>query len=161
MNDRHVASLAPQKLDCAVRDNLVHVHVRRGAATRLKDINNKLVVKSSLHNPLGRGDNGLALLRVQQSQLHVSSRSRKFDQSHSPDEFLRKTQTRYGEVLNGPLGLSPIIRRTWNFDLAHRVLIQSIFFNCDHYLDAEESRRIGTKKHSLSTLKIVQFTETS
>src|SRR5229473_1807419 len=96
MNDRLVASLAPEKLDCAVRDDLVH--------------------------------------------LHVSSRSRKFDQSHSPDEFLRKTQTRYGEVLNSPLGLSPIIRRTWDLDLAHRVLVQSIFFNCDHYLDAEESR---------------------
>src|SRR5713101_3537951 len=140
MNHRLVASLAPEKLDCAVRDDLVHVHVRRGTATRLEDINNKLVVESSLHYLLGRGDDGLALLRVQQSQLHVCSRSREFDQSHSSNEFLRKTQTRYGEVLNGPLGLSPIIRRTRDLNLAYRISVQPIFFSCDHYRGAEESR---------------------
>src|SRR2546425_7705446 len=119
MNNRLVASLAPEKLNGAIGDDLVHVHVRRGPATCLEDVNNKLVVESPLHDLLCRGNNSLALLRVQQSQLHVGSRSRQLDESHSTDEFLRKAQTRYGKVLNRSLGLSAIIGRTRDFDLAH------------------------------------------
>src|SRR5438552_176987 len=79
-----------EKLNSAVRDDFVHVHVRRGTATCLEDINHELVVESPLHNLLRRRNNGLTLLRVQQSQLHVGPRSRELDQSHSPNEFLRK-----------------------------------------------------------------------
>src|SRR6266566_7655860 len=126
-------------LDRAIRDDLVHVHIRRRPATRLEDVNNELVVKSSLHYLLGRGDDSLALLRVQQSQLHVGPRSGELDQSHSPNEFLRKAQTRYWEVLNGPLGLSAIIRGTRDLDFAHGVPVQPILLNRNHYRDAEES----------------------
>src|SRR6266480_787919 len=112
---------------------------RRNVNRRLEDVVNELVVKSSLHYLLGRGDDSLALLRVQQSQLHVGPRSGELDQSHSPNEFLRKAQTRYWKVLNGPLGLSAIIRRTRDFDFAHGVPVQPILLNRDHYRDAEES----------------------
>src|SRR5690349_16675828 len=121
MNNRLVTFLATEKLDRTVRNDLVHIHIRRSTATRLEDINNKLVVESSLHYLLCRGDNSLALLRVQKSQLHVCSCSGELDQGHSPNEFLRKTQTRYRKVLNRSLGLSPVIRRTRNLDFTHRV----------------------------------------
>src|SRR6266566_6051432 len=139
VNHRLVPSLAPEKLDRAIRDDLVHVHIRRSPATGLEDVNNELVVKSSLHYLLGRGDDSLAFLRVQQSQLHVGPRSGELDQSHSPNEFLRKAQTRYWEVLNGPLGLSAIIRGTRDLDFAHGVPVQQLLLNRNHYRDAEES----------------------
>src|SRR5437867_885005 len=139
VNYRLVPSLAPEKLDRAIGDDLVHVHIRGSPATCLEDVNNELVVKSSLHYLLGRGDDSLALLRVQQSQLHVGPRSGELDQSHSPNEFLRKAQTRYWKVLNGPLGLSAIICRTRDLDFAHGVPVQPILLNRNHYRDADES----------------------
>src|SRR5207245_7889926 len=140
MNNRLVPPLTTEKLNSAVRDDFVHVHVRRGTATCMEDINHELVVESPLHNLLRRRNNGLALLWVQQSQLHVGPRSRELDQSHSPNEFLRKAMTRYGKVLNRPLGLSAIIRRARDFDLPHGVLVQPIFLDRNHYRHAGDSR---------------------
>src|SRR2546422_1597868 len=145
MNNRLVPSPAAEKLNGAIGDDLVHVHVRGSPATSLEDVDNKLVIESPLHNLLGRGNNSLALLRIQQSQLHVGSRSGELDQSYSPDEFLRKTQTRYGKVLDRSLGLSAIIRRTRDFDFAHGVPIQPILLNCHHYSDAEKAGEMRLK----------------
>src|SRR5437016_2269854 len=136
MNNRLVPSLAAEKLNGAVRDDFVHVHVRRGTATCLERINNELFVESPLHNLLRRRNNGLTFLRVQQSQLHVGPRSRELDQSHSSNEFLRKAQTRYRKVLNRTLGLSAIIHRTRDLDFAHVVPVEPILDNLNHYRDA-------------------------
>src|SRR5437588_6609725 len=95
MNNRLVPSLAAEKLNGAVRDDFVHVHVRRGTATCLEHINNELVVESPPHNLLRRRNNGLTPLRVQQSQLHVGPRSREIDKRHSPNEILTMTTNRY------------------------------------------------------------------
>src|SRR5207237_8392370 len=90
MTNRLVPSLAAEKLNGAVRDDFVHVHVRRGTATCLEHINNELFVESPLHNLLRRRNNGLTFLRVQQSKLHVGPRSRELAPSHSPNTLLRK-----------------------------------------------------------------------
>src|SRR5438445_13760338 len=47
VNHRLVHSLAPEKLDRAIRDDLVHVHIRGSHATRLEAVNSALVVKRS------------------------------------------------------------------------------------------------------------------
>src|SRR6266480_2535495 len=155
VNYRLVPSLPPEMLDRAIRDDLVHVHIRGSPATCLEDVNNELVVKSSLHYLLGRGDDSLALLRVQQSQLHVGPRSGELDQSHSPNEFLRKAQTRYWKVLNGALGLSAIIRRTRTLTSPMESLSNRYSSTVTIIETPKKARRTGTKKHSLSNLKIV------
>src|SRR5438445_13436764 len=44
VNYRLVPSLAPEKLDRSIRDDLVHVHIRRRPATRLEDVHNALPI---------------------------------------------------------------------------------------------------------------------
>src|SRR5207247_2505845 len=68
VNHRLVPSLAPEKLDRAIRDDLVHVHIRRRPATRLEDFNNDLVAKSSLHHLISRGHHSRALQRGSPAQ---------------------------------------------------------------------------------------------
>ena len=71
-----LAPLAAQELARAVRQHLVHVHVRLRAAAGLPHHERELVVPAAREHLVRRRDDGAALRRVEQPELDVDERRR-------------------------------------------------------------------------------------
>ena len=73
-------------------DHLVGVHVRRGAAAGLEDVEHELVVVLALGHGLGRTDDGRAELGGEQAEIHVDLGRGLLDQAEGPDELAREPE---------------------------------------------------------------------
>ena len=112
-----------QQLRRPVGDDLVGVHVGRGARAGLVDVDRELVVEGAGgHLDGGLGD-GLRPLRVEEAEPLVDRRRRLLDRRQRPDHAALQPQPRDGEVVDRPLGLRPPVRLLGNGDLAHGVLL--------------------------------------
>src|SRR2546427_400399 len=109
----------------AVRDHLVRVHVGRGPAAGLKDVEGELCVQFPVHDLLARLDRSLADLGVEEAELHVRLGARHLDQAERVDEPPTEPDPADREVLDRTLGLDAPVRVLRDFDLPQEVFLDA------------------------------------
>jgi hypothetical protein len=82
-----------------------------------------LVVVTALDYFLRGADNGFGKFRTQKTQFKIHLRGMLLDHTERPDEGPWKAETADGEVIHGPLGLSPEKGPYGHADLAHAILL--------------------------------------
>src|SRR5439155_9854162 len=110
-----------QKLDRAIGDDLIGVHVRRRTGAGLKNVENKLVVQLAGSNFLRSALDGLGKSGFEQPQISVGLRRGKLNLSERANEVTRKADSTDRKVLDGSLGLGAVQRVLWHLDISHRV----------------------------------------
>ena len=100
-----VAALAAQHLDGAVGDDLVGVHVRRGAGASLKDVDREMFVPVALRDFPRRGDDDPGVFLVEQPELLIHLRRAQLYQAEGADEGTREPQSADWKILHRPLCL--------------------------------------------------------
>ena len=124
--DELAADLAAKPLQGQVGDDLVRIHVRRGAAAGLEDVDGKLVVQLAVDDALRGLDDGLGLVLVQQVQVTVGLGRCLLDEAERLDEPARKAQVADGKVVDGTLGLRAVERIRRDAHFAQRILFNAI-----------------------------------
>src|SRR3989442_6446868 len=114
-----------QDLVRTVRDHLVRVHVRRGPAAGLEDVEREVRVQLPVHHLLARLDDRFADLVVEQSEFHVRLGARHLDEAEGVDEPPAEADSADREVLDRSLRLDPPIRVFWDFDLPQEVSLDA------------------------------------
>src|SRR5581483_10410294 len=87
------------------RDHLVRVHVRRRPRAGLEDVDRELVVELAVRDPICRLRDPLRLLGVEQAELRVHARGRRFDPAEPACDVNRDRLARHGEVVDRLAGL--------------------------------------------------------
>ncbi len=102
-----VALLVPHQLKRAVGDDLVGVHVGRGAGAALHHVDHELVVQRALADLLACATDGLVPLIVEQPQVVVGCRGGLLDGGERLDEVRAHPDLHAGdgEVLQRPQGV--------------------------------------------------------
>jgi len=118
--------LAPQNHIGSIGDDLVGIHVGGGSGARLKDIENKLVVPSPLHDLLGGLLNGSCLPSFQKPKLKVCPRGSKLDEAKGINHFPPESPATDRKIFNRPLGLGPVVSPSWDPDRPHGVFLYSV-----------------------------------
>ena len=114
-------SLPAGELDGAVRDHLVHVHVRLGTAPGLPDVQRELVGVATVDDLVGGLHDELGLLGRELSELLVRERGRLLQDRHAPDHRRWHPVVTDGEVMQRPLGLGAPVAVGGDVDRADAV----------------------------------------
>ncbi len=128
-------TVAAKRLDRPVGDDLVDVHVARRARTGLKDVDWKLISQGAVGDLPRRRQQRFDLRFAERMfaasaefpQIAVDHRTGVLDQPHCADQFRRQRPAGNRKVLDGPLGLRPVISIGRHMDVAHRVVFDSKF----------------------------------
>ena len=104
MNGVFPAALAGGDLIGAGGDDLVGVHVGRGPAAGLEDVDDELLVELPVDDLLRRLLKQAAAAVVEHAELMIHLPRRPFDQSECRDESSVKAQIRDGKILHRPRG---------------------------------------------------------
>ena len=113
--------------EAAIGDDLVGVHVRRGAGPALDDVHNELVVQRPAPD-LGAGfDDRIGSLVVEQTQLAVGHGRRLFDAGQRDDQLGQCADrlTRDREVLDGAKGMDAVVGVARHFAFAKQVVLDA------------------------------------
>ena len=89
MDEPFLPALAAEELAGPIRQHLVHVHVGLRAAARLPHRERKLAIVLARDHLVGRLDDGLGLLGVEQLQVEVHLRSRPLHPRERLDQLRR------------------------------------------------------------------------
>src|SRR2546426_4607728 len=114
-----------QDLVRAVLDHLVRIHVRRGPAAGLEDVEREVSVQFPVHHLLARLDDRFADLVVEQAEFHVRLGARHLDQAESVYEPPAEADSAYRKVFDRPLSLDPPVCVFWDFDLPQEVFLDA------------------------------------
>ena len=120
----------PRHFDGPVADDLVGVHVRRGAGAGLVDVDGKLGVELAGGHFARRGNDGFGDLGFELAEVAVGHRRGRFDETEGADQARRQRLAGDRKVLDGALGLSAVIGLRGDLDLAHGVFFNSEFAHC-------------------------------
>ena len=112
---------AAEKLDGAVGDHLVGVHVRLGAGAGLPDDEREVRVELALDHLVGGPDDRLADLRVEAAEVHVHLGGGALDDAETADDRLGHAFAADREILDRTLGLRAPIAVGRNLDRAEAV----------------------------------------
>ncbi len=119
--DQFAAALAAEQFAGPVGDDLVGVHIGRGARAGLENIQHELPVPLAVNDFLrGLGD-GLGQFGIQVAQFLVGQRRVFLDQSQRPDEPPRKAQVADGKVLHRARGLRAVISGGGHLHRSHGI----------------------------------------
>ena len=127
--DELTAALAAENLRSPIRNDLIDVHVRRGAGARLKDIYWKVLIQAPVRHLLGCCLNRGSDLRVQKSQLGIHARRRSFQQAQRPEHGSRNAKSADGKIFNSTRCLDTIIRIRGDGQFTHRIALKSRCFS--------------------------------
>ena len=116
---------AAEQLDRAVADHLVGVHVGRGAAAGLEDVDHELVVEPALRHLLGRRRDRAGQACVEQAQVGVDHGRPGLDQAERADEVAGEPQRADREVEPRSHGAGAVVGTGGNIHLAHRVAFRA------------------------------------
>ena len=124
-----LALLVPHEFQGAVGDDLVGVHVHRGAGAALHHIYRELVPQFTGHNFLAGRHNGIGNFGVQHAQLRVGGRRGHFYIGHGNDVLRIVAHPRVGNfiVVKSPLGLYAVISVDGNLKFADKVALDPEF----------------------------------
>ena len=109
MYDGVIALLAAQKLDGAVGDDLIGIHIDRGSGAALNRIHDEILMMLTGQNLVAGLDNRVGNLLVQQVNLTVGDCGSLLDVSQAVDDFRMHIQSGNMEVLCGTQGLDAVI----------------------------------------------------
>ena len=119
-----------------VRDDLVHVGVRRGAGAGLVDVDREVVVVAALGDlGGGRGDR-LGDRPLEEAELGVRLGCGLLDLGERPQEAAREALAGDREVEDGALGRGAVQRVGRDLQLAHGVLLDAGAGRVGHRVDA-------------------------
>ena len=124
-----LALLVPHEFQGAIGDDLVGVHVHRGAGAALHHIYRELVPQFTGHNFLAGCHNGIGNLGVQHAQLRVGGRRGHLHIGHGNDVLRIVAHPRVGNfiVVKSPLGLYAVISVDGNLKFADKVALDPEF----------------------------------
>ena len=97
VNPGVLALAEPEELERTVGDDLVGVHVRRGAGAALDDVDDELVQQAALFDVLAGLPDGVLLHRVDQAQIEVGQYCGVFDLRECRDEQWIRGDLRAGD----------------------------------------------------------------
>jgi hypothetical protein len=120
---------AAQQLDGAVRDDLVHVHVRLGPRARLPHVQREVVVEAPLDHLVGGPHDRLGQARVQASRVAVHDRCGLLEDRLGPHDLDRHAVglgPADREVVQGSLGLGAPVPVGGDLDRAHRIRLDAV-----------------------------------
>ncbi len=110
-----------------MRNHLVRVHVGGGAASRLKNVDDKLGIELPLRDPCGCGFDRVCLRRRKLAQLPVGRGRGRLDEPERAQKRPLKSQAAERKVFDGPLGLSSVERSLGHRYVAHRIMFHAQF----------------------------------
>src|SRR6266480_5359864 len=119
------ATLAAKQLVRAVGEDLVTVHVVRGARPRLVGIHHELVAVFAGQHLVSRPHDRVGELGVETSGLLVREGGGLLDPNDGVHERRERQELGDGEVLAGPLGLDPVERVGRNGQLAQGITLDA------------------------------------
>ena len=142
------ANLAAEHLDGTVRDNLIHIHVRLRARTRLEDDQRKVVVKLAADHLVSSAANRIGDLGVQAVAL-VDNRSSLLEHTKSLDDLNRHALTlaTNAEVDRRALRLAAPVLLCRHLELAHRVLFNTELALTGHACSGQRTHRQTHRAH--------------
>ena len=126
--DLFAAALAAHQLDGAVGDDLIGVHVGRGAGAGLENVQHEFAVPLSIGHFLRCLGNDAGQLQRQAAQFLVGQSGVLLDQAQRADKGTRKTQVADGKILHRPRRLRAIIGAGGNLHRPHGVALASECF---------------------------------
>ena len=106
--------------------DLVHVHVGRGARTGLVDIDGELPVPVALGHLEGGGGDGAGHVGADHAQGRVLKGGGPLEEGQAPDQGPFDGLAGHGEVVDGALGLSLPLGAGRDVDLAHGVVLDPV-----------------------------------
>ena len=120
-----VAPAVTQNLQCAVGDDLVDVHVRRGAHTALEHVDGDLVVQCAAADLHARRLDGLGTFAVEQSEFAVRRRGGLFDRGQRIDKIRvgRHSCSRDRKVLQRTRRVHAVVGLRGNIPAAERIML--------------------------------------
>ena len=119
------ADVASHDLGGSVGDDLVGVHISRGAGAGLEDVEDEMVVKLAVDDFLGGLDDGVFLVGFQQAEAGVDLGGGELYQAEGSDEGTGEPQVTDGEVEDGPHGRSAVVGVGGDLHRAHGVFFYS------------------------------------
>ncbi len=120
------ADLAAHDLYGPVGDHLVGVHVGRGAAAGLEDVEDEGRIELTLDDLLGGRDDRVPEPLVQQAELVVDVGGLELDRAEGLHEPARLAQVAYGEVVQGAARLGAEEGVAGDLYLPHRVALHAV-----------------------------------
>ena len=108
MQVRVVARAVSHDLEATVRDDLVRVHVGRGARAALDDADDELVVPLALDDLLADAVDHVGLVRAERAELAIRARRRLLDHGQRHDQV--------GIVEDGAAGDRKVLKRPRGVD---------------------------------------------
>src|SRR5581483_11473877 len=107
-------------------DHLVGVHVGRGAAAGLENVDREMIVELAIGDATGSGPNAFGGFFGKVPEIGVDLRGGAFDQAHGANERARKTQATDWEVFDRALRLSAIEGVFGDAHFAHGVALNAM-----------------------------------
>ena len=115
------ASRLAEDLAGAIRQHLVRVHVVRRAGARLVYVDDELIAESAAQDFIGGVEDGGSDVPVQPPQRGIGFGRGLLHEDGRDHEIRGRPQAADGEVLDGALGLHPVVRVGGNRELTKRV----------------------------------------
>ena len=124
-----VAFFLAQGFEGDVGDDLIGIHVGRGAGSALDHIDGELIVEFSGDHTFAGGFDGFEEVFGQQAEVVVGPGGSQFDHSQGTHQLriIAHLDPRNVEVFDGPLGLYSVIHGGVDFHFADRVALYSVF----------------------------------
>ena len=109
MYDRVIALLAAQKLDGAVGDDFICIHIDRGSGAALNRVNDEVLVMLTGQNLVAGLHDGVCPLLIQQVNLAVGDGSGLLNISQAVDNLRMHIQSGDMEIFCGTQGLDAVV----------------------------------------------------
>lgn len=110
MHARVLAATSPQNLTGAIRQYLVHVHVKGDTGTGIEDVHDEVIVEPPGQRLIGRHHDRARDRLLQKPQLGIDLSRALLDPHDRPNQLRERTPSADGVILHGPHRLDPIIR---------------------------------------------------
>ena len=152
MDDGIIALLAAQDLDGPVGNDLVGVHIGRGAGAALDGVDDELVMELAVDDFVAGGDDGVGDLGIQSAGMLVGHGRGLLDLSQADDQQLMHGMAGDGEVLMAAQGLDAIVSVNRHFQGTDGIGFDSCVHKKDpHFIHWPPERLFfsGTRIHDL------------
>ena len=128
MNDAVISLLPSQKLDRAVGDHFIGIHVKGSSRAALNRINDKMLTEITGKNLIARLYNRLGFLWIQQADLTVYNRWRFFDLDKTVNELRMQVEAGDPKVLHCPQCLHSVIGIHRHFFITDGIVFDTELF---------------------------------